>query len=43
MALANSLWGVPRIHAQLLKLGLDVSQRTHFRMDGATSCRSFPR
>jgi hypothetical protein len=28
MALANPLWGAPRIHGELLKLGLDVSQRT---------------
>src|SRR3989440_1515199 len=28
MAFANSLWGAPRIHGELLKLGLDVSQRT---------------
>jgi len=26
MALANPLWGAPRIHGELLKLGLDVSQ-----------------
>ena len=28
MALANPLWGAPRIHRELLKLGFDVSQRT---------------
>src|SRR5437899_12167321 len=28
MALANPLWGAPRIHGELLKLGLNVSQRT---------------
>src|SRR2546426_6334737 len=28
MALTNPLWGAPRIHGELLKLGLDVSQRT---------------
>ena len=28
MALANPLWGAPRIHGELLKLGFDVSQRT---------------
>src|SRR5262249_2085036 len=27
MALANPLWGSPRIHGELLKLGLEVSQR----------------
>jgi putative transposase len=26
MAQANPLWGAPRIHGELLKLGLDVSQ-----------------
>jgi hypothetical protein len=25
---ANALWGAPRIHGELLKLGLDVSQAT---------------
>src|SRR5713226_3368051 len=28
MALANPLWGSPRIHGELLKLGFEVSQRT---------------
>jgi len=28
MARENSLWGAPRIHGELLKLGLDVSQAT---------------
>ena len=28
MSLANPLWGAPRIHGELLKLGLDVSQRS---------------
>jgi len=28
MSQANSLWGAPRIHGELLKLGLDVSQAT---------------
>src|SRR5207253_6249192 len=32
MALANPLWGAPRIHGELLKLGLDVSQRTVGRL-----------
>ena len=26
MVLANPLWGSPRIHGELLKLGLEVSQ-----------------
>ena len=32
MAAANPLWGAPRIHAELLKLGLDVSERTVSRV-----------
>src|SRR6266403_3551307 len=32
MALANLLWGAPRIHGELLKLGFDVSQRTVARL-----------
>src|SRR3989440_7882776 len=32
MAIANPLWGAPRIHGELLKLGLDVSQRTVARL-----------
>ncbi len=32
MALANPLWGAPRIHGELLKLGFDVSQRTVTRL-----------
>src|SRR5438132_1597470 len=32
MALANPLWGAPRIHGELTKLGLDASQRTVARL-----------
>src|SRR5256712_5649807 len=32
MALANPLWGAPRIHGELLKLGLAVSQRSVARL-----------
>ena len=32
MALANPLWGAPRIHGELLKLGFDVWQRTVARL-----------
>jgi hypothetical protein len=28
MSLANPLWGAPRIHSELLKLGIDVGQTT---------------
>jgi len=32
VALANPLWGAPRIHGELRKLGFDVSQRTVARL-----------
>src|SRR2546425_1331121 len=32
MALANPLWGAPRIHGELLKLGFDISQRSVARL-----------
>ena len=32
ISLANPLWGAPRIHGELLKLGLEVSQRTVGRL-----------
>jgi putative transposase len=32
MAAANPLWGAPRIHAELLKLGIDLSERTVSRL-----------
>jgi len=32
MAAANPLWGAPRIHGELLKLGLDVAERTVSRL-----------
>src|SRR2546430_8269086 len=32
MAAANRLWGAPRIHGELLKLGLDVAERTVSRL-----------
>ena len=28
MANANQLWGAPRIHGELLKLGIEISERT---------------
>ena len=28
MSMANPLWGAPRIHGELLKLGIEVSQAT---------------
>ena len=32
MAAANPLWGAPRIHGELLKLGLAVAERTVSRL-----------
>ena len=32
MATANPLWGAPRIHGELLKLGIDVAERTFSRL-----------
>ena len=32
MAQANPLWGAPRIHGELLKLGLTISQRSVARI-----------
>jgi putative transposase len=32
MVLANPLWGAPRIHGELLKLGFEVSERTISRL-----------
>jgi putative transposase len=32
MAAANPLWGPPRIHGELLKLGIDVAERTVSRL-----------
>jgi transposase InsO family protein len=32
MAQANPLWGAPRIHGELLKLGIDVSERSISRL-----------
>ena len=32
MATANPVWGAPRIHGELLKLGIDVAERTMSRL-----------
>ena len=32
MATANPLWGAPRIHGELLKLGIDIAERTASRL-----------
>jgi hypothetical protein len=47
MSRANPLWGAPRIHGELLKLGLTVSQATvskymfRFRRPPAQAWRTF--
>src|SRR5271163_1024032 len=47
MSSANPLWGAPRIHGELLKLGIEVSQATvakyMVRRRGAPTWRSFLR
>jgi len=32
MADSNPLWGSPRLHGELLKLGIDISERTVARL-----------
>jgi len=32
MATANPYWGAPRIHGELLKLGMEISERTVSRL-----------
>jgi hypothetical protein len=32
LAAANPLWGAPRIHGELLKLGINVAERTVSRL-----------
>ena len=47
MSLANPLWGAPRIHGELLKLGIDLSQATvakymvHIRRPPSQAWRTF--
>jgi len=38
MATANVLWGAPRIHGELLKLGINVSERTVSRYLPDSNC-----
>ncbi len=40
MAEANPLWGAPRIHGELLKLGIEISERTVSRL--LPKCRKPP-
>jgi len=47
MSLANRLWGAPRIHGELMKLGIQVSQATvakylvRYRKPPSQSWRTF--
>jgi len=34
MSLANPRWGAPRLHAELLKLGFDLSEATVAKIHG---------
>jgi hypothetical protein len=49
MSIANPLWGAPRIHGELLKLGIDVGQTTvakymaKHRWPPSQGWRTFPR
>jgi hypothetical protein len=42
MSLANPLWGAPRVHGELLKLGIDVSQTTVAKYMAKRKAASFP-
>ena len=43
MSLANPLWGAPRIHGELLKLGIDVGQTSSRQVYGAAKATSVAR
>ena len=43
MAAANPLWGAPRIHGELLKLGIDVAERTVSRSFRSVALRPLRR
>ena len=43
MSKTNSLWGAPRIHGELLKLGIDVSQATVAKYMGINQVLTTPR
>jgi len=42
MSLANPRWGAPRIHGELLKLGIEVSPSDRRQVHGAASKATFP-
>src|SRR6202043_2859976 len=41
MSIANPLWGAPRIHGELLKLGIEIGQATVAKYCAKTRC-AFP-
>jgi hypothetical protein len=41
MSLANPLWGAPRIHGELLKLGIDVGQTSVAKRMARPAASSF--
>ena len=43
MSLANPLWGAPRIHGELLKLGIDVGQTSVAKYMATTTGDLHPR
>ena len=43
ISLANPLWGAPRIHGELLKLGIDVGQTTVAKVYGEGKATAIPR
>ena len=43
MSIANPFWGAPRIHGELLKLGIDVGQSTVAKYIGAEKASAIPR
>src|SRR6516165_9512612 len=42
MSLANPLWGAPRIHGELLKLSIEVSQATRGQIHGSSAKTALP-
>jgi hypothetical protein len=41
MSIANPLWGAPRIHGELLKLGIDIGQTLRNHADGIAAMDLF--
>jgi hypothetical protein len=42
MSIENPLWGAPRIHGELLKLGFEVAQSTVATLIDISTCRLYP-